>query len=93
MSWDYPSEPNGIITSYRVYCYETYDSSGEGETDDSIDVNVTTTVVAGNVIEAVVTDLTPYTFYDCYVTANTSVGEGTASDTDSARTDESGSYM
>ena len=93
VSWDYPLEPNGIITSYRVYCYETdaY-SSGGGESDELV-VNVTTAVVPGNVTEGVVTELTPYTFYDCYVTANTSVGEGNASDSDSARTDESGNCV
>ena len=95
VSWDSPLEPNGIITSYRVYCYETHDSSGGGESDliEELAINFTTAVVPGNTTEAVVTELTPYTFYACYVTANTSVGEGNASDSDSARTDESGNCV
>ena len=97
VSWDHPLEPNGIITSYRVHCYETHAySSGGGDSYDFIEelvVNVTTVVVPGNITEAVVTELTPYTFYNCYVTANTSVGEGNPSVIASARTDESGNCV
>lgn len=96
VSWNYPLEPNGIIVSYRVYCYDSSAYSSGGQSDnltEEIVVNLTTAVVSGNVTEAVVTELTPYTFYDCYVTANTSVGEGNPSDTASARTDESGNCI
>ena len=34
--------------------------------------------------------LTAFTRYECFVTANTSAGEGESSNTQSARTDESG---
>ena len=50
---------------------------------------VSTSVVPGTASEATVSGLTPYTWYECYVTANTSVGEGSASQTAAARTDES----
>ena len=100
VSWDYPLDPNGIITSYRVYCYGTHNStaysSGGGESYDFTEelvVNVTTAVVSGNITEAVVTELTPYTLYNCYITANTSVGEGSPSDIAGARTDESGNCV
>ena len=96
VSWEFPLEPNGIITSYKVYCYET-DSSGSGtgdveltpHTEESI-INATTTVASGSATEAIIAGLTPYTYYNCYVTANTSVGEGNASSSVTARTDESG---
>ena len=38
------------------------------------------------------TGLEPYTFYDCYVTANTSVGEGPPSQIMTARTDQSSKH-
>ena len=83
ISWKSPSEPNGIITFYTIYCYKT-----NGSTDDS--QNITTAVVASVNYEATIEGLTPYTFYNCNVTANTSIGEGPSSTTNTARTDESG---
>ena len=80
VSWQSPAEPNGIITSYTVYY-----SKSNGTGDDSL----ATRVVSGGVTETTVQGLTPYTFYDCYTSANTSVGEGNTSDTTTARTDES----
>jgi hypothetical protein len=79
VSWQSPAEPNGVITLYTVYCYQT-----NGSTD-----NITTAVAAGTDLEAIVEGLTPYTFYNCNVTANTSIGEGPFSKTTTARTDES----
>ena len=87
VSWEPPLEPNGIITSYKVYCYET------GSRVSTNDEDAVTEVVNGAVTEAVVAGLIPYTFYECYVTANTSVGEGNASESASARTDESGKIV
>ena len=88
--------PNGVILYYTVYCAvrmsETgSDSSGSrGTSPDGSDTSTVSSTVSGNETSAVVTELIPYTFYDCYVTANTSVGEGNASVVDSAQTDESG---
>ena len=45
---------------------------------------------SGNVTEATVMGLLPFTSYDCFVTANTSVGEGPPSDTKTQRTVEGG---
>ena len=47
-------------------------------------------VVSGTTLSTVVSELIPYTVYECYVTASTSVGEGNASLPMSAQTDESG---
>ena len=46
--------------------------------------------VPGNETVAVIDNLTPYTFYGCLVTANTSVGEGNSSFIQFNLTDESG---
>ena len=89
VSWEHPIEPNGIITSYSVYCYDSeIGSAYSSEERDILEEPLVT--VPGDVTEAVVTELIPYTFYNCYITANTSVGEGNASDSTTARTDESG---
>ena len=50
-------------------------------------------VVNGTLLTATITGLNPYTNYDCYVTANTSVGEGSLSSVATARTDESSEYI
>ena len=93
VSWDPPNQPNGLILSYNVYCYEltTNDGSGSGSNDQilyPVDA-LRLVVIPGNVSEAIVSGLIPYTQYDCYVTANTSVGEGNISAVLSATTDES----
>ena len=89
LTWNLPLEPNGIITAYTVYCSERL--SGSGDIRDALliatDIMIT---VSENISQVVVTDLMPYTVYDCYITANTSAGEGSLSTVQSARTDESG---
>lgn len=100
VTWAPPLEPNGVITAYKVYCSKSdmyEEGSGSGymyltpftEENTSTNVNISTSVVPSNATEAIVSGLTPYTWYECYVTANTSVGEGSASHTVVARTDES----
>ena len=49
-----------------------------------------TVVTNGDVTKATVMGLLPFTNYDCYVTANTSVGEGPPFGTLTQRTVESG---
>jgi receptor-type tyrosine-protein phosphatase Q len=75
VTWTAPDSPNGVILNYTVYC------------NDSDSVLVTT--VSWSERSTVVVDLTPFTYYDCYVTANTSVGEGDKSTVKNAQTDES----
>ena len=89
---------NGVILYYTVYCDEAIAETGSGTSgigellpdDHETTTSSVVTTVSGNETSAVVTGLTPYTFYDCYVTANTSIGEGHVSVVDSAQTDESG---
>ena len=93
VTWTTPEEPNGIILNYTVYCDDS--SSSESGDDvlmpgDTEFLDTTTVTVSGSQQSAVVMNLIPYTYYDCYVTANTSVGEGNSSTLKSAQTDESG---
>lgn len=99
VTWQPPTVPNGVILSYTVYCYDQiFDSSGSGGGMEVLltppgYLNITETTIAvasANQSEVIVTGLTPYTVYVCYVTANTSFGEGNPSIIHSARTDESG---
>ena len=99
--WDPPNQPNGLILSYNVYCYEITinDGSGSGSGSENqilhpVDANdaLQLMVFPGNVTEATVSGLIPYTQYNCYVTANTSVGEGNVIVVQSARTDESSKF-
>ena len=100
VSWDPPDQPNGLILSYSVYCYEltTDDLLGVGSGDQMLYPVVANdalqlVVAPGIMSEANASGLIPYTQYDCYVTANTSVGEGNVSVVQSARTDESSKFF
>ena len=77
--WDPPADPNGLVIAYTVYC-----------TASGMEHKL---VLSGNTSQVVVTNLLPYTFYDCYVTANTSAGEGNSSIVQSVRTPESGKLL
>ena len=104
VTWTSPSEPNGVIEFYTVYCYKrtahlgngTQQYSGSGTGMRQPDVGDTSmyahTIVLGNETQAIVTGLEPYTTYNCYVVANTSAGAGNSSFAHSATTDESGEY-
>ena len=105
VTWTTPEEPNGIILNYTVYCDDSSSSESGDDCDDSSTsesgddvlmsgdsefLDTTIVTVSGSQQFAVVMNLIPYTYYDCYVTANTSVGEGNSSTLKSAQTDESG---
>ena len=87
-SWDPPNQPNGVITAYTVYC----NTSAEQFYPEQVPTGNTvfTVEVQNDVRVAMVPGLTAFTSYECSVTANTSAGEGELSNTQSARTDESG---
>ena len=102
VTWMSPTEPNGVIVSYTVYCYKpttdlgngTHQHSGNGSEVQQPDVGnesmYVKTIVPANETQAVVTGLEPYTTYNCYVVANTSAGAGNPSFAHRATTDESG---
>ena len=88
-SWSPPMPKNGIIIAYTVYCNT---SASQTYPEQVIGPNVPTvrSVVNGTTLTTVfTTGLSPYTQYNCYVTANTSVGEGTLSKIITARADQS----
>lgn len=72
-SWQSPDPANGLITAYTVYCRS-------GETD--LTPVVTTTK------NAEINGLDAFTTYECYVTANTSIGESTPSNSRMETTNE-----
>ena len=88
-SWSVPIPRNGIITGYSVYCNT---SANQTYPEQVIGPNVPTirSVVNGTTLATTLTGLNPYTQYSCYVTANTSVGEGSSSAILTAQTPQSG---
>eukprot|EP00731_Ephydatia_muelleri_P007375 Em0003g1623a len=88
-SWSSPIPKNGIIIAYTIYCNT---SASQANPEQVIGPNVPTarSVVNGTTLAVTFsTGLNPYSQYDCYVTANTSVGEGTPSPIITTRTSES----
>ena len=92
-NWSVPITKNGIITGYTVYCNT---SASQAYPEQVIGPNIPTirSVVNGTTLAVTFnTGLNPYTQYSCYVTANTSAGEGSLSVIVFARTVEAGKYM
>ena len=92
-TWSVPTLKNGIILAYTVYCNTT---SSQAYSEQVLGPNVPTirSVVNGTTLAvAFNTGLNPYTQYSCYVTANTSAGEGSQSLSLLARTAEGGNYI
>ena len=83
---------NLAITGYTVYCNvsanQTYSEQIIGPNVPTVrsTVNGTTQAIMFN------TRLDPFTQYECYVTANTSAGEGSPSVIVTAKTAEGGTY-
>ena len=91
-SWSVPIPRNGIITGYSVYCNT---SANQTYPEQVIGSNVPTirSAVNGTTRATSLTGLNPYTQYSCYVTANTSVGEGSPSMVASSNTVEGGGIV
>ena len=87
-NWKPPSTPNGIVTGYTVYCTvslnQTYPEQVPTGASTYTVFNVTSQT------SVYLSGLLPFTFYQCYVTANTSAGEGSPSDTNTTQTNEAG---
>ena len=90
-SWSAPIPKNGIITGYSVYCNT---SANQSYPEQVIGSNVPTirSALNGATLAVALTALNPYTQYICYVTANTSVGQGSLSTTLTMQTFQSGKY-
>ena len=88
-SWSVPIPRNGIISGYSVYCNT---SANQTYPEQVIGSNVPTirSAVSGTTLATTLTGLNPYTQYSCYVTANTSVGQGSPSTISATQTTQSG---
>ena len=88
-SWSVPIPRNGIITGYSVYCNT---SANQTYPEQMIGSNMATirSAVNGTTLATTLTGLNPYTQYSCYVTANTSVGQGSPSTISTTQTTQSG---
>lgn len=92
-TWLSPDPANGDITAYTVYCrtaQEQYYPEQQPTSNNAFTLRVTTD---GNAATTEVTGLNAFTNYECYMTANTSVGEGNMTSMESARTEEDGRCM
>ena len=99
--WLPPLELNGILISYTTYCQALRTGSNETTTGEFAEssasgsgslspMSVNNMVVSSNDTEVRFSGLMPYTTYECFVTASTSVGESNFSSIVTARTDEAG---
>ena len=93
IAWTPPTQTNGIIIAYTVYCNT---SATQAFPEQVIGPNMASirSIVNGTSQLAIFnTGLNPYTQYECFVTANTSVGEGLASQILIIRTGQSGKSL
>ena len=81
-TWSPPDPTNGIIAAYTVFC--------KMPSDEEFTIRDT---LNNSTLSATILGLMPFTSYECYVTANTSVGEGPPSNNDTAMTDEDGGLL
>ena len=79
-TWQEPEASNGILLGYNIYCL-TYGG-----------LNLSFTAITSE-LSALIDNLMPFTNYTCEVRASTLVGESAPSNTDMARTDESGRHF
>ena len=91
VAWMPPLVTNGYILQYSVYCLESQLMMGSGSgmyflpTAPSLTFTAT---VQGSELNATVSGLEAFTNYGCYVSANTSIGEGNTSAITFQTTDE-----
>ena len=88
ISWEPPHEPNGIMTYYTIYCQEKWSSEPNSSPEYNI-AGARHETVRSEIRTVLFPGLRPYTVYDCFVSGNTTIGEGNFSSFVTARTDES----
>ena len=87
-TWTPPSSPNGIVTGYTVYC-----TVSQNQTYPEQVPNGASTYTVFNVTSQTsvyLSGLLPFTFYQCYVTANTCAGEESSSNISIYQTSQDG---
>ena len=90
-NWTPPSSPDGIVKGYTVYCTVSQNQTYP----EQVPTGGSTYTVFNETSQTSVylSGLLPFTFYQCYVTANTSAGEGNPSDTNTTQTNQAGKYQ
>ena len=87
-TWAPPTTPNGIITVYTIYCTvsqnQTYPEQVPTGASNYTVINMTSQTFL------YLSGLLQFTFYQCYVTANTSAGEGSTSNITISQTRQAG---
>ena len=83
-SWVEPATLNGVLANYTITCQV---SSTQFYSQQIMGSRLVDTVSPTNTT-ATITDLNPFTTYDCYVTASTGGGESSPSNTESNTTSE-----
>ena len=86
--WTPPAVTLGNVINYIVYC-NTSDNQTYPEQVIGPNKPTNRSVVNGTTLSVTMIGFMPYTQYDCYVTASSTVGEGTASLLARNRTDQS----
>ena len=76
-TWTPPSTPNGIVTGYTVYC--TVSQNQIYPEQEPTGASTYTVFNVTSQTSAYLSGLLPFTFYQCYVTANTTAGQGNSS--------------
>ena len=89
-TWTPPSTPNGNVTGYTVYCIVSLDQTYTEQVPTGASTYTVFNVTSQT--SAYLSGLLPFTFYQCSVTANTSVGEGNFSISNTSQTNEAGMY-
>ena len=90
INWSVPIPRNGIITGYTVYCNTSINQSFPEQVIGPNNPIIRSVVKGTTLAVTFNTGLNPYTQYSCYVTANTSAGEGSPSVIVTSRTVEDG---
>ncbi len=88
-SWQQPTPSNGVITGYTVYC-TIVSTMDESPSEDNFAVFALLTSANLGVM---INDLQPFTYYQCFVSANTNVGKGPGSNRNTTRTIQDGEYI
>ena len=79
-SWMEPDPTNGIISNYTIRCNNSISNI----------VWVPQVITNLSALTATLDGLTPFTMYECTISASTGAGEGASSGPQSATTDEDG---
>ena len=89
-TWTLPSQPNGIVIGYTVYCKKSLIQTYL----EQVPVGSSNyTILSTSQMFFMLSGLEAFTSYQCYVTANTSAGEGSPSNISTSQTNQTGTCI